>query len=85
MIAYRLRLAGEDLPHWHATLNDARDAGRLLPRLMPENLIEQFDVPTDKNGVLTLLNGGGEFVAQRFWEFTAKGGLIEVNEEGYRI
>jgi hypothetical protein len=86
MIAYRLKLTSTDEPAWYGTLNDAREAGRQYPRLMTENLIEQFDVPIDKEGILRLLNGGfAEFEPQRQWEFTAKGGLVEVNTEGYRI
>lgn len=86
MNAYRItRQEGDLYPTWEPTLADAHAAAKVLTAANPfdEIRIELFDVPTDKESILQLLNGGDAdslgLGAQKTWGLTVRRGLNELN------
>lgn len=83
MHAYRITgYVDDESPAWAGTLSDAH-ASLKLRQHMPDARIELFDVPTDKDGVLTLLSNRGvpacvAVSPMRTWALTPRGGLTEV-------
>ena len=81
-----IRMDGDLYPAWEATLANAHEeARRFIKDGQDRNevRIELFDVPTGKEDILTLLNGGSAvddlgLGAQRTWAITPRGGLKEV-------
>jgi len=67
---------------WYATLSAAHkdQKGRWPAVFRPTVRIYEVEVPTDKDGVLLLLNGIGEGVKSgRVWTLSSRGGLAEMN------
>ena len=85
MIFYRVLFEASatvrDYSH-HATLADAHHAAQGYPKDQRECvLVEQFEVRSDKGGILELLQGYDPFSdlpAAKRWELSARGGLREI-------
>jgi hypothetical protein len=80
MILYQLNKVYQGEPQWHGTRDEARKAARQHPEIpLAGILISQYDVPVDKEGVLGILNHKpGTAKLMRQWEFSNRGGLVEL-------
>jgi hypothetical protein len=69
-----------DEPEYAATFDAAKDVMRTAdPAFRPTVTITEVDVPTDKENLLLLLNGGTwKSTLGRQWKGTARGGVVEV-------
>ena len=67
---------------WHGTLADAHKAAKVWPQCFRHDvLIELFDIPADKEGVLDLLRGDKPMTTVlRTWMLTHRGGLKEITQ-----
>lgn len=77
-----IRFDGDEFPMWEATLDVAHVTLKRRGTDMPEARIELFDVHTDKQSVLGLLNGSDVVDNAdgplRTWCLTARKGLAEI-------
>lgn len=65
-----------------ATFNEARKWAKTVPPLQRyDSEVRLVEVPTDKAGVLRLLNGEGTETTVRVWVVTDRGGLKEITDE----
>ena len=79
MYAYCLTKVHEGQPRWFATQGEAQTAGR-SSTLMKETKLLCVDIDIDKRGIVALLNRDDQYTkVLRTWEFTARGGLKELN------
>lgn len=62
---------------YYGVIKEAHNAAKESPyRLLAR--IELVEVPTDKEGVLELLNGSVPEKVLRTWRLTSRGGLLEI-------
>ncbi len=50
--------------------------------------VEQIDIPTDKASIIAILNGAEPpyaWTTSRQWEFTSRGGMTEIDDDGNRL
>ena len=67
-------------PRWAGTYGEAKAIAREVPKhLREEVVVEEFDVQTDKAGIIAALNGEPVYdkKALRTWGITARGALAE--------
>ena len=70
------RLPRADVLQFDGTMKDAHDSVKMINKFLWSVIrVELIDVPTDKTGILTLLNGFEDFKAIRTWKLTSRGGL----------
>lgn len=77
-----IRFDGDEFPVWDPTLALAHKSLKLRGANQPAARIELFDVPSDKAGILALLNGATAedlgLGAQNTWCLATRGGLKEI-------
>lgn len=86
MNVYRITRFHGDTPAYRDTLKAAQAKAKegMERRQLGETRVDLIDVPTDKTGVIALLNmfsecGAVSYSALRTWKLSARGGLAEIS------
>ena len=73
---YNVTACEGDAGLWYPTMADAHKRAKTLPERV-EVQIDLWDVLTDKQGVLALLQGSTTKTLIKSWRLSTRGGLIE--------